>query len=216
MTRSRRRKLQRTAVAQLSSRPAAARPAVVRTPQAPLRHGLRLMRLSPLLLAASAPGYVHAQQSPLGLDEVIVTAQKREESLQNVPISVQALGTQKLEELKIESFDDYANLLPSVSFVNFRPGFAQIYMRGVASAGDADSNHSGSLPLVGTYLDEQPITTIQGALDVHLYDIARVEALAGPQGTLYGASSESGTLKIVTNKPDPAGSPAATASRVTT
>jgi outer membrane receptor protein involved in Fe transport len=163
------------------------------------------VRLAPLVLAGYAPAHVLAQQSPLGLDEVIVTAQKREESLQNVPISVQALGTQRLQELRILSFDDYANQLPSVAFVNIRPGFAQIYMRGVASAGDADSNHSGSLPLVGTYLDEQPITTIQGALDVHLYDIARVEALAGPQGTLYGASSESGTLKIVTNKPDPSG-----------
>ncbi len=56
---------------------------------------------------------------------------------------------------------------------------------------------------MGTYLDEQPVTTIQGALDVHLYDIARVEALAGPQGTLYGASSEAGTVRIITNKPDP-------------
>src|SRR5688500_7148983 len=57
-------------------------------------------------------------------------------------------------------------------------------------------------PSVGMYLDEQPITTIQGALDVHIYDIARVEALAGPQGTLYGASSQSGTIRIITNKPD--------------
>ena len=201
MTRSRRRKLQRAA--SVSKTAVVLRPQL--RPQPAARRAARWMPLAPLLLAGYAPGHVQAQQSPLALDEVIVTAQKREESLQNVPISVQAIGTQKLEELKIESFDDYANLLPSVSFVNLRPGFAQIYMRGVASAGDADSNHSGSLPLVGTYLDEQPITTIQGALDVHLYDIARVEALAGPQGTLYGASSESGTLKIVTNKPDASG-----------
>ena len=76
-------------------------------------------------------------------------------------------------------------------------------MRGVAS-GD-DGNHSGSLPSVGVYLDEQPVTTIDGALDIHIYDIARVEALAGPQGTLYGASSEAGTMRIITNKPDPSG-----------
>ena len=76
-------------------------------------------------------------------------------------------------------------------------------MRGVASGGDG--NHSGSLPSVGVYLDEQPITTIQGALDIHIYDIARVEALAGPQGTLYGASSQAGTIRIITNKPDPTG-----------
>ena len=59
-----------------------------------------------------------------------------------------------------------------------------------------------SLPSVGTYLDEQPITTIQGALDIHIFDIARIEALAGPQGTLYGASSQAGTIRIITNKPD--------------
>jgi iron complex outermembrane recepter protein len=84
-------------------------------------------------------------------------------------------------------------------------------MRGVASGGDG--NHSGPLPSVGIYVDEQPITTIQGAIDVHPYDIERVEALAGPQGTLYGASSQAGTLRIITNKPDPTASPPATASR---
>ena len=73
-------------------------------------------------------------------------------------------------------------------------------MRGVSS-GDV-GNHSGPLPSVGVYLDEQPITTIQGSLDVHVYDIERVEALAGPQGTLYGASSEAGTVRIITNKPE--------------
>ncbi|MDH5255280.1 MAG: TonB-dependent receptor plug domain-containing protein, partial [Gammaproteobacteria bacterium] len=201
MTRSRRRKLQRAAI---TRGPVAgpSRPRPVRAAPSPIR---RAVRLAPLFLAGYAPGLLHAQQSPLGLDEIIVTAQKREESLQDVPISVQALGTIKLEQLNVTDFDDYANLLPSVSFVTIRPGYAQVYMRGVASAGDADSNHSGSLPLIGTYLDEQPITTIQGALDVHLYDIARVEALAGPQGTLYGASSEAGTVKIVTNRPDPTG-----------
>jgi outer membrane receptor protein involved in Fe transport len=74
-------------------------------------------------------------------------------------------------------------------------------MRGVANGGDG--NHSTSLPSVGVYLDEQPVTTIQGALDIHMYDIRRIEALSGPQGTLYGASSEAGTLRIITNKPDP-------------
>src|SRR4029078_2032937 len=66
-------------------------------------------------------------------------------------------------------------------------------------------NHSGPLPSVGIYLDEQPITTITGALDLHIYDVARVESLAGPQGTLYGASSLAGTVRIITNRPDPSG-----------
>src|SRR6201994_753025 len=81
--------------------------------------------------------------------------------------------------------------------------------RCAASPAGGDGNHPGSLPTVGVYLDEQPITTIGGALDVHVYDIARVESLAGPQGTLYGASSEAGTIRIITNRPDPSGFSAA-------
>jgi outer membrane receptor protein involved in Fe transport len=134
--------------------------------------------------------------------EIIVTAQKRSESLQNVPISIQAIGTQKLEQLNISNFNNYAQQLPSISFQGSgTPGVNVIYMRGVASGGDG--NHSGSLPSVGVYLDEQPVTTIGGNLDVHIYDIARIESLSGPQGTLYGASSEAGTIRIITNKPNP-------------
>ena len=135
--------------------------------------------------------------------EIVVTAQKREESIQNVPISIQAIGTKKLDQLNVASFNDYAALLPSVSFQAGTPGATQVYMRGIASGGDG--NHSGPLPSVGIYLDEQPVTTIDGALDVHIYDIARIESLAGPQGTLYGASSEAGTIRIITNKPSTAG-----------
>ena len=136
-----------------------------------------------------------------GLEEIVVTAEKRTENLQDVPISITALGTQKLQDLGVQNFDDYVKYLPSVAYQTGGPGFAKIYMRGVASGDNA--NHSGPLPSVGVYLDEQPITTIQGPLDIHIYDIERVEALAGPQGTLYGASSEAGTVRIITNKPDP-------------
>jgi outer membrane receptor protein involved in Fe transport len=136
-------------------------------------------------------------------DEIIVTAQKREENLQDVPIAITAIGTEKLEELQVSDFDDYVRFVPSVSVQSAGPGFAAVYFRGVA--GGENGNHSTSLPSVGTYLDEQPITTIQGALDIHVFDIARVEALAGPQGTLYGASSQAGTIRIITNKPDTSG-----------
>jgi outer membrane receptor protein involved in Fe transport len=134
-------------------------------------------------------------------NEIIITATKREENLQNVPISVTVLGTRKLDQLNISNFEEYTKQLPSVSFSTAQPGFTTVYMRGIATGGD-DSNHSGSLPSVGTYLDEQPVTTIDGTLDVHIYDIARIESLAGPQGTLYGASSEAGTIRIITNKPE--------------
>jgi len=135
-------------------------------------------------------------------DEIIVTAQKREESLQDVPISIQALGTRKLDQLNVTNFNQFTQLLPSVSFETSQPGSSNVYMRGVASGGDG--NHSGPLPSVGFYLDEQPITTIGGTPDIHIYDIARIESLAGPQGTLYGASSQAGTIRIITNKPSTA------------
>jgi outer membrane receptor protein involved in Fe transport len=140
----------------------------------------------------------------VGLTEVIVTAQKRTENLQDVPLSIQALGSAKLDELHVTNFEDYVKYLPSVEFFGSAsggPGFEHVYMRGVSSS--VLENHSGSQPSVGVYLDEQPVTTIDGVLDIHIYDIARVEALAGPQGTLYGASSEAGTIRIITNKPDP-------------
>jgi len=143
-----------------------------------------------------------------GLQEVVVTAQKRVENLQNVPISVQVFDTQKLEQMNIVNLDDYVKYSPSIAYVrtqgeggNGQPGEAHIYIRGVVSGGDG--NHSGSQPSVGVYLDEMPVTTIDGTVDVHIYDVQRIEILEGPQGTLFGASSESGTVRIISNKPDP-------------
>jgi iron complex outermembrane recepter protein len=166
------------------------------------------------LLASTALTTVAFAADSGGIETVVVTAEKRTENMQHVPISIQVLGTQKIEELHIQSFTDYAAMLPSVSFSPNAaggglndPGFANVYFRGITSGNDG--NHSGSEPSVGIYLDEQPITTIGGALDIHTYDIARVEALAGPQGTLYGASSEAGTIRVITNKPDSSGFSAA-------
>jgi iron complex outermembrane receptor protein len=156
--------------------------------------------LASAIIACLNPAQAQEVGSTGSLEEVVVTAQKRSESLQNVPLSITALGTQKLEELHVQNVDDYIKYLPSVSYQTTGTGSAKLYMRGVSSGGDGV--HSGSPPSVGVYLDEQPVTTIQGMLDLHMYDIARVEALAGPQGTLYGASSEAGTLRIITNKPE--------------
>ncbi len=135
-----------------------------------------------------------------GIEEIIVTAQKREQNLQDVPISLQVLGQQQLEDLGINGFDDYVRFLPSVSHQSAGPGQSQIYMRGISDGGDG--NFSGTSPSVAVYLDEQPVTSIGRNLDVHVYDIARIEAIAGPQGTLYGANSQAGTIRIVTNRPN--------------
>ena len=157
---------------------------------------------APALAQEAAPTQTaQADAADAGLETIIVTATKRDENLQRVPVSIQALGTQKLEQLQVADFNDFSKFLPSVAYTTVGPGTTAIYFRGIASG--ENNNHSASLPSVGVYLDEQPVTTIQGALDIHIYDIARVEALAGPQGTLYGASSQSGTLRIITNKPDP-------------
>src|SRR5438309_3346723 len=153
----------------------------------------------------SPPPRVQQRQDGVVPDqtEIIITATKREENLQNVPISVQVLGNRKLDQLDISNFEQFSKQLPSVTFLTAQPGVTTVYMRGISAAGSgAEGNHSGPLPQVGFYLDEQPITTIGGTLDVHIYDIARIESLAGPQGTLYGASSEAGTIRIITNKPE--------------
>ncbi|MFT4054467.1 MAG: TonB-dependent receptor [Novosphingobium sp.] len=151
-------------------------------------------------IAAAQPALAQGVPAAEDTGVILVTAQKRTENLQDVPIAITALGGEKLRELQVKELQDAVKNIPSVTIQTTQPGFSQVYFRGVASGENA--NHSGPLPTVGTYLDEMPITTIQGALDIHAYDIARIEALAGPQGTLYGASSMAGTIKIVTNKPD--------------
>lgn len=167
-------------------------------------HSMR--RHAGLLLVSTAmvcPATAYAQDTSadeaVDESEIIVTAQRREERLRDVPISITALGSQRLEEAGVQSFDDYAKLLPSVSFQSLGPGQSQIFFRGISSGGDG--LHIGPLPTSSMYIDEIPVTTIAGTVDFHVYDISRVEALAGPQGTLFGASSLSGVLRIITNAP---------------
>ena len=152
---------------------------------------------TPALAADAAAAAASGGGTEIG--EIIVTSEKRAESLQKAPMSIQALDEKKLDQLNVTNFQDYVKYMPSVSFQTAAPNQTTVYMRGIASG--QEGNHSGPLPSVGSYLDEQPITTIGGTLDVHVYDIARVEVLPGPQGTLYGASSEAGTFRIITNKP---------------
>jgi iron complex outermembrane recepter protein len=161
------------------------------------------MPLASAMLVGGGVAYAADTSDTTTLEEVVVTAQKRTEDLQKVPISLQVLGGEKLEQLQVSQFDDYAKLLPSLSFRSNGPGQTQLFFRGISSSNGVVGLHAGFLPSSGLYLDDLPVTTVAGALDIHVYDIARIEALAGPQGTLYGASSLSGTLRIITNKPDP-------------
>lgn len=141
------------------------------------------------------------QAQSLKLEEVVVTAQKRSESLQDVPISMNAINSDQLEALNIKDFGDYVAQIPSISFTQRRPGQGQLFMRGISDGGNSNQSLQG--PAVAIYLDEQPVTAIGLNLDVHIYDVERIEVLMGPQGTLYGAASQAGNLRIITNKPNP-------------
>lgn len=154
--------------------------------------------LSSALLAAVATGIAAAQ-----VETITVTATKRESSTQTIPIAVNAMGERALEELRVNVFTDYLLQLPGVTAGGSGPGQATIYIRGLASTTPnlTTAGVAGLAPNVAFYLDEQPLGQPGRNLDVYAADINRVEVLPGPQGTLYGASSQAGTVRMITNAP---------------
>jgi len=141
--------------------------------------------------------------SPGTLAEIVVTAQRRSENIQDVPISMQALTSQTLAQLNIQTFDDYIKYLPNVTAANNGPGQNEIFMRGV-STGSEQSQGSGSTglwPNVAVYLDDQSVQLPNRNLDIFAADLQRIEVLEGPQGTLFGAGAEAGVIRYITNKP---------------
>ncbi len=147
-------------------------------------------------------GYIAAQNA---IEEVVVTARKKSESLQDVPLSVSALQEETLEERGINVFEDYLMQLPGVTSGGSGPGQSTIYIRGLASTTPnlTTAGVAGLAPNVSFYLDEQPLAQPGRNLDVYAADIARIEVLSGPQGTLFGASSQAGVVRMITNKPKP-------------
>ncbi|MFX4083786.1 TonB-dependent receptor [Sphingobium yanoikuyae] len=143
--------------------------------------------------ADAAAADAAAAEAEQGLGEIVVTATRSAQSIQKVPISMQALGAEKLQERQVKGLSDFAALLPSVSFEGIGPGRNTAFFRGIVPAG-------GAYASVGYYLDDMPITGTE-VPDIHAYDLERVEALSGPQGTLYGAGSLAGTIRLITNKP---------------
>jgi outer membrane receptor protein involved in Fe transport len=140
-----------------------------------------------------------AQAETLVLEEVIVTATKRETSLQSVSQAITAFTTDDIQRQGFTVLDDYANSIPSLAFARREPAGTSVVFRGVAASGI----QYGTNPSASVYLDEAPITQAGLNPDPRLIDIERVEALSGPQGTLFGDASQSGTLRIITNKADP-------------
>ena len=151
--------------------------------------------LMPMLAATTA----QAQ-----LEEVVVTATKQEASLQDVAVAVSALTEESLNQRGITNFSDYLIELPNVTAGGAGPGQSTMYIRGVASTTPnlTTSGVAGLSPNVAMYLDEQPLSQPGRNLDVYIVDMNRVEVLAGPQGTLFGASSQAGVVRLITNKPD--------------
>src|SRR5688500_11573896 len=164
----------------------------------------RKLPLAPAICAALNPAYsAIAQDAPEAskLDAVIVTATRREMNIQEVSQSVTALSTEEIAKQAFQSLDDVAGALPSVTLVNAIPGRNDIIMRGISTGTGEYYTESQ----VSVYLDDQPMTASSQQVDVRLIDIERVEVLPGPQGTLFGSSSQSGTIRYVANKPDPSG-----------
>jgi iron complex outermembrane recepter protein len=139
----------------------------------------------------------------LEIADIVVTAQRRAESVQNVPITIQALSSETLSQLSVTTFDDMVKYLPNVQLSTNGPGQGNIFMRGLAlgSAGTQSSGTIGLYPNVAVYLDEQSGQLPGRNLDVYAADLERVEVLEGPQGTLFGGGAEAGVLRYITNKP---------------
>ena len=155
-----------------------------------------------IINASAYSGYISAQ-SQATIEEVVVTSRKKDESLQDVPLSVSAIGEEALEQKGINVFEDYLLQLPGVTSGGSGPGQSTIYIRGLASTTPnlTTAGVAGLAPNVAFYLDEQPLGQPGRNLDVYAADVGRVEVLSGPQGTLFGASSQAGVVRMITNKP---------------
>src|SRR5580704_9511056 len=159
-------------------------------------------------LGGSGAGFVHAAaatdtEASDSIQEITVTAQRRSENIQNVPISIQALTAETLSQLSVTTFDDYVKYLPNVSVASNGPGQGNIYMRGlsVGAAGSQSSGTIGGFPNVAIYLDDQSGQLPARNLDIYAADLERIEILEGPQGTLFGAGAQAGVVRYITNKP---------------
>ena len=160
---------------------------------------IRLLGISTILAGLASPTLAADDQAAVaaeeetGFEEIIVTATRTATSIQKVPISMQALSADTLQQRSVKGLTDFAALIPSVSFAGLGPGRTAVYFRGIVPAG-------GAYPATGYYLDDISIN-VGGLPDVHVYDVERIEALSGPQGTLFGAGSLAGTIRVITNKP---------------
>jgi len=144
-----------------------------------------------------------ADESSSDITTVMVTAQRRNESIQDVPITIQAITGGQLQQLNVTTLDDVLKYLPNVTVGQNGPGQGNIFMRGLSAgfAGNQSSATIAQFPNVALYLDDQSMQFPARNLDVYMVDMERVEVLEGPQGTLFGGGAEAGALRYITNKP---------------
>lgn len=156
--------------------------------------------LSALGVSVATPAFADNTKK---IETIQVTATKRAANIQEVPIAVSALSGEAMDNLGIDNFQDYVEFLPNVVFQGTGPGQNEVYIRGAATTqtGIAVSSVQALQPSVAIYLDEQPVSMQGRNLDVYATDIERVEVLPGPQGTLFGASSQAGTVRVISKKP---------------
>ena len=151
--------------------------------------------------AQSAP----ASDGPsAGIEDIVVTATRREESANSIPVAIQALGGKQLDQLNVSNFEKLVEYLPSVRTASRGPGISSIYIRGLSTdtAGSQILGVAGVQPNVALYVNDAPASTPGRNLDIHATDLNRIEVLAGPQGTLFGANAMGGAIRYITNKPD--------------
>jgi iron complex outermembrane receptor protein len=154
---------------------------------------------------AGAAATSTADEAPVtGIQDIVVTAQRRSESIQKVPLTIQAFSGEMLSQLNVTSFDDLVKYTPNVTFGNNGPGQGNVFMRGLSAgfAGGQSSATIGNFPNVALYLDDQSLQFPSRNLDILAVDMERVEILEGPQGTLFGGGAEAGAVRYITNKPN--------------
>jgi iron complex outermembrane recepter protein len=156
-----------------------------------------------LVLAAAPADQDTTTAAEAGLQEVVVTAERRTENLQDVPITIQAISGEQLSELHVNSFNDLLKYTPNVTFSGNGPGTGNIFMRGLGGVGSGNQSQSTTAPFpnVALYLDDQSMQFPARNNDVYLVDMERVEVLEGPQGTLFGGGAQAGAIRYITNKP---------------
>jgi iron complex outermembrane recepter protein len=149
------------------------------------------------------PAAAPAADAPVPEGEIVVTATRRNESIQSVPMTLQALSGATLSQLNVNNFNDLLKYTPNVTFSSNGPGQGAIFMRGLSTgfAGNQSSGTIAPFPNVALYLDDQSMQFPARNADVYMADIERVEVLEGPQGTLFGGGAEAGAVRYITAKP---------------